>query len=242
MDREFDRLAPDYTELLNDSVREYFAPGSHFFLRRKVEILLDFAAREGMDTRQATWLDVGCGKGELLCAAQPNFARVLGCDVSLGMIAECHELEVVHQVDPIRLPFADSSVDWVTAVCIFHHVDPEDRPPLVAEVFRVLRPGGIFAIIEHNPLNPAVQLIVRRTSVDANAKLLTAGTVRRLMRGALLQPITTQYFLYVPERMYGWAAPMERALGGVPLGGQYVVFGSKPRTTDAIAGSNQELP
>ena len=89
MDPEFDRLAPEYKELLNDPWREYFAPGSEFFLTRKIDMLLEFAAREGMDTRQATWLDVGCGKGELLRAAQPHFARALGCDVSLGMIAEC---------------------------------------------------------------------------------------------------------------------------------------------------------
>jgi len=228
MDQEFDRLAPEYKELLKDAVREYFAPGSEFFLTRKIDVLLDFAAREGLDTRQATWLDVGCGKGELLRAARQHFARALGCDVSLGMMAACSDLEVVHQADPLRLPFADGSVDWVTAVCIFHHINPEERAPLVADIYRVLRPGGIFANIEHNPFNPAVQLIVRRTPVDENAQLLTARATRHLMRAASMQTVATQYFLYVPQRLYGWAASVERALDRAPLGGQYVVFGRKP--------------
>lgn len=228
MDQEFDRLAPEYKELLDDSVREYFAPGSEFFLTRKIDMLLEFAACERVDTRQATWLDVGCGKGDLLRAAQPHFARALGCDVSLGMIAECRDLEVVHQADPLRLPFEDRSVDWATAVCIFHHITPPERAPLIADIYRVLRPGGVFAIIEHNPFNPAVQLIVRRTPVDENAQLLTARTARRLIQEASLQAVATRYFLYVPQRIYGWAAPVERALDRVPLGGQYVVFGRKP--------------
>jgi SAM-dependent methyltransferase len=228
MDQEFDRLAPEYKELLNDSVREYFAPGSEFFLTRKIDMLLEFATRERVDTRQATWLDVGCGKGDLLRAAQPHFAKALGCDVSIGMITECRDLGVVHQADPLCLPFEDGSVDWVTAVCIFHHISPQERAPLVADIYRVLRPGGIFAIIEHNPFNPAVQLIVRRTPVDENAKLLTARTARRLIQEASMQAVATRYFLYVPQRVYGWAAPVERALDRVPLGGQYVVFGRKP--------------
>jgi SAM-dependent methyltransferase len=228
MNQEFDRLAPEYKELLNDPVREYFAPGSEFFLTRKIDMLLDFAGREGVDTRKATWLDVGCGKGDLLRAAQPYFARALGCDVSLGMITECHGLEVVRQTDPLRLPFEAGSVDWVTAVCIFHHISRPERAPLVADIYRVLRPGGIFAIIEHNPFNPAVQLIIRRTPVDKNAELLTAKTARSLVQTASMQTVATRYFLYVPQRVYGWAARLERALDRAPLGGQYVVFGRKP--------------
>jgi ubiquinone/menaquinone biosynthesis C-methylase UbiE len=228
MDQEFDRLAPEYKELLNDSVREYFAPGSEFFVSRKIDMLVEFAASQGIDTRQAIWLDVGCGQGDLIRAAQHHFGKAMGCDVSSGMIAECRDLEVVHQPDPMRLPFPNSSVDWITAVCIFHHVVPSERAPLIADICRVLRPGGVFAIIEHNPFNPAVQLIVRRTPVDENAKLLTAGNSRRLMRRASLQTVGTRYFLYVPQRLYSWAGSIEQLLDRVPLGGQYVVFGRKP--------------
>ena len=227
VDPEFDHLAKEYKQLLDDPVREYFAPGSGFFLTRKVDLLLEFAGHNGLNTRQATWLDVGCGKGELMRAAGPHFARVLGCDVSLGMMSECQDLDVVQQVDPERLPYEDASVDWVTAVCVLHHIEPKDRVRFGADIRRVLRPGGILAIIEHNPFNPATQLIVRRTPVDENAILLTAGSARRLLRAARLQPVATQYFLYVPERVYEWAAPVERALSRVPLGGQYVVFARK---------------
>src|SRR5205823_5259609 len=101
-------------------------------------------------------------------------------------------LNVVLQPEPDRLPFGDASIDWVTAVCIYHHVPQPDRAALTTEARRVLRPGGIFAIIEHNPLNPAVQLIVRRTPVDEHAELLTAGCARRMARRAGFRVLETR--------------------------------------------------
>jgi SAM-dependent methyltransferase len=224
---EFDRLAGDYEKLLDDPVRQYFAPGLAFFVTRKIDMLREFAARHGLDTQKATWLDVGCGKGELLRAGAPMFGRAIGCDVSLGMLEDCRGLDVVPQPDPDRLPFDDASVDWVTAVCIYHHVEPHNRPGLTADVHRVLKPGGVFALIEHNPLNPATRLIVSRTPIDQHAMLLSGATARRLLSEAELAVADTRYFLYVPERLFRWAGFIERSLGRVPLGGQYVVFGRK---------------
>jgi SAM-dependent methyltransferase len=227
---EFDRLAGSYEDLLKDPVRDYFAPGSDFFVARKIDVLLDWARRTGMDTRRQTWLDVGCGKGQLLRAGRDHFAAVTGCDVSSAMIETVTDVAIVLQPQPDAIPFADASVDWVTAVCVYHHVPLTDRARLTAEIRRVVKPGGVFAIIEHNPLNPAVQLIVRRTPVDEHAILLTAGRARRLLRDAGFESLGTRHFLYVPERFYRWGAVLERALGRVPLGGQYAVFGRKPST------------
>jgi SAM-dependent methyltransferase len=238
MNTEFDRFAARYDELLKDPVRDYFAPGSTFFVTRKIEVLLDAAARLGIDTRRATWIDVGCGQGQLLRAGRPHFAQARGCDISVGMLGRTAEvsevsdtsdtsIQVVAQTDPVRIPFDDGSADVVTAVCLYHHVPRESRARLTADIRRVLRPGGVFVIVEHNPVNPVVQLIVRRTPVDEHADLLTAATARRLMREAQLSIVDTRYFLYVPERMYRWGRRAEKALEVVPLGGQYAVFARK---------------
>jgi SAM-dependent methyltransferase len=224
---EFDRLATGYDERLKNPVRDSFAPGSEFFVVRKIDVLQAFARSIGVDTRQQTWLDVGCGKGQLLRAGQSHFAAVHGCDVSTGMIDGARDLHVVPQSEPDRIPFGDASVDWVTAVCVYHHVEPRDRARLTAEIRRVLKPGGIFAIVEHNPLNPAVQVIVRRTQVDEHAILLTAGRARHLLRDAGFAVLGTRHFLYVPQRLYRWAWIVERALERLPLGGQYAVFARK---------------
>lgn len=225
---EFDRYAGDYETLLKDPVREYFAPGSDFFVRRKLDVLLDFARRAGFDAGRMDWLDVGCGKGQLLRAGRPLFRRVVGCDVSAAMLEGVGDLEVADQPELDRLPFDAASVDLVTAVCVYHHIALDSRARLTEDIWRVLRPGGAFAIIEHNPLNPIVQLIVRRTPVDADARLLLSGAARRLLHEARFELSGTRFFLYAPQRIYSRVAAMEQALGRVPLGGQYAVFGLKP--------------
>ena len=227
MGTEFDRFAEQYDELLKDPLRDRFASDSRFFVKRKLEVLLEFARASGLDTRRATWLDVGCGKGQLLRDGRSYFARAMGCDVSAAMIAACQDLEVVAQTEVDRLPFDDASLDWVTTVCLYHHVGRGDRARLTDEILRVLKPGGIFVVVEHNPFNPVVQLLVRRTPVDEHADLLTARTVRHMMRGAGLRVMATRYFLYVPERLYPWGRKLEQALQRLPLGGQYAVFGRK---------------
>jgi len=227
MNTEFDRLAAEYDELLKDPIRDYFAPGSDFFVTRKLEVLLAFLHRRAIDPSRAVWLDVGCGKGQLLRAGKPYFARVVGCDVSTEMMGTCHDLDVTPQPLPTRVPFDDASVDVVTAVCVYHHIEPGERAALTSDICRVLKPGGVFAIVEHNPFNPAVQVIIRRTRVDENAILLTAGTARSLMGAARLRIGATQYFLYLPQRIYRRARLVEHALAAVPLGGQYAVFGLK---------------
>jgi len=224
---EFDRLAPDYQALLKDPIRDPFAPDATFFVTRKVQVLGEFAAREGIDRRRATWLDVGCGTGDLLRMGRDSFQRALGCDVSAGMLEACADLEVTLQDDPLRLPYGDATIDWLTAVCVFHHVEPGDRPPLIREMMRVLRPGGIVAVIEHNPFNPAVQIIVRRTPVDANARLLSARQARTLLRTGGVTVVDTRYFLLLPEAVHRRLGALESALGHVPLGGQYAVFGRR---------------
>jgi SAM-dependent methyltransferase len=135
------------------------------------------------------------------------------------------DLDVRVQDDPGRLPFDDAHFDFVTAVCVYHHVPVAARAALTGEMRRVLRPGGVFAIIEHNPYNPATRLIVSRTPVDADAILLKPAETRALLREAGFSIGYEPYFLYLPEKLYQHAAAFENLLRHVPLGGQYAVFG-----------------
>jgi hypothetical protein len=59
---------------------------------------------------------------------------------------------------------------------------------VIAEMARVTRPGGMVAIIEHNPLNPVTRHIVSRCPFDRDAVLLRCGTGARLLAGAGLEP------------------------------------------------------
>jgi SAM-dependent methyltransferase len=228
MSAEFDRYARDYENLLRDPIRDRFAAGAEFFHLRKWLVIQDFLRRHSTRSKELCWLDVGCGRGELLHLGQAHFRTALGCDPSAEMLRECEGLAVTHQPEPARLPFDDRSFDFITAVCVYHHLGQAERVALTDEARRVLRPGGLFAIFEHNPANPATRLVVGRAPVDSNAVLLRARESRRLMRAAGLAPLETLYYLYLPQRLFEFAGRLERFLTRIPLGGQYAVFGEKP--------------
>ena len=225
----FDELSTAYEELLLDPIRERFTGGeSAFFHRRKAEVIRAHFRRRGLSTSRMRYLDLGCGKGDLLRLLRPDFARAAGCDISLAMmkriLEDAPEIETRVQSDALQIPFDDAEFDFVTAVCVYHHVSFADRPALTQEIGRVLRPGGIFCLIEHNPFNPLTRLIVSRAPVDAGARLLPASESRRLAAGAGFLLEEQDYFLYCPQALYRYLGWMDAALAKVPLGGQYALF------------------
>jgi SAM-dependent methyltransferase len=227
---EFDQFSATYKELLKDPVRDRFAPsGTEFFHLRKQDLIRDYFRRRHIDTRQLSYLDVGCGSGELVSLLCSDFSDVAGCDPSAGMLDAgglgSKGIEARVQEDPRRIPFDGAAFDFVSAVCVLHHVPLPARGALMAEMRRVLKPNGTLAIIEHNPYNPITRLIVSRTPVDADAILLRPEETRRLFREAGLTVDDQRYFLYLPESLYRRLNRLESLLVTVPLGGQYAVFG-----------------
>ncbi|MEU6772383.1 class I SAM-dependent methyltransferase [Streptomyces sp. NPDC046759] len=98
-------------------------------------------------------LDAGCGSGPLSAALRDRGAAVTGIDASAGMLAlakrRLGDGVALHQVDlSDRLPFADGAFDDVVASLVLHYL--EDWGPTLAEIRRVLRPGGrLIASVDH---------------------------------------------------------------------------------------------
>ena len=224
---EFDHYAQNYDELLRIPLRQGFVQDGSFFHLRKWILIANFLQRHSIQAGELSWLDVGCGKGELLRYGRSHFRSVAGCDPSQEMVRDVEGLEVHRQEAPAALPFANASFDFVTAVCVYHHVGEPHRIPLTLEIKRILRPAGIFCMIEHNPFNPVTQIIVKRCPVDVGARLLTSWSARVYTGNAGLTHIETQYFLYLPEKYYAKLPVVEGYLSRLPLGGQYAMFSRK---------------
>ncbi|MCY9783819.1 methyltransferase domain-containing protein [Nocardiopsis sp. EMB25] len=98
-------------------------------------------------------LDAGCGAGPLSAALRDRGAHVTGIDASAGMLALARrrlgddaDLRVADLRDP--LPFADGVFDDVVASLVLHYL--KDWGPTLAEIRRVLRPGGrLIASVQH---------------------------------------------------------------------------------------------
>ena len=83
------------------------------------------------------------------------------------------------EFDGGSLPFGDSLFDIVFAACVFHHVDHAEHPAVLREFHRVLAPGGIAVVFEHNPYNPLTRRAIDACVFDRNARLIRAGALQR---------------------------------------------------------------
>jgi SAM-dependent methyltransferase len=108
----------------------------------------DLAALAIRDEQPATVLEVGCGGGQFAArvAEENPQARVLGTDLSPRFVELAASLGVTARMADIAdLPFEDGSFDVVAALWMLYHVPDLDRG--LAEVRRVLRPGGLFVAV-----------------------------------------------------------------------------------------------
>lgn len=228
-DPEFDRYATSYRDMHKTSVRasgeepEYFAAYKVAWI---AQALGAAAAAKPLDV-----LDFGCGVGGSIPHLRrylPN-AGIIGADVSgesIGLAKEAHPDVRFQSITDMRIDLADDSVDVAMAACVYHHIPPAERALWTSEIRRVLRPGGSFFLFEHNPLNPLTQKVVRDCPFDEDAILLPRAESLRLFDGAGFRDQRLDYIVFFPRQL-SLLRPLEKALGWLPLGAQYVVQGRK---------------
>ena len=98
----------------------------------------------GLDAKAAEHiLDLGCGDGQLTKRLGTTGASVVGVDASPEMVAAARERGVAADVgDAEALPYARNTFDAVFSNAALHWV--RDQDAMMAEVRRVLKPGGRF--------------------------------------------------------------------------------------------------
>jgi ubiquinone/menaquinone biosynthesis C-methylase UbiE len=108
-----------------------------------------------------TVLDVGCGTGTLALDVQPrvgNAGRVCGIDPGPQQIARARakaarrQAPIEFQIGVIeRLPFPDQTFDAVLSTLMMHHLPASLKRQGLAEIARVLKPGGHLIIADFIP-------------------------------------------------------------------------------------------
>jgi ubiquinone/menaquinone biosynthesis C-methylase UbiE len=142
--REFDRWSENYDR----SVLQWllFGPSHRALLDRMRSPLAD---------RPSTVLDVGCGTGVFAALVRSAFpqATIWGVDLVAAMLSRGRECRpsppgrvALVQGDSERLPFPAGAFDVVTCSNSFHHYPDQGRA--VAEMHRVLKPGGRLLLID----------------------------------------------------------------------------------------------
>jgi ubiquinone/menaquinone biosynthesis C-methylase UbiE len=214
----YDRFSPSYE-------RERH----HGYHRLIDDLELDLVRRHG------TGLDIleaGCGTGLLLAEATRVGKSALGLDLSRGMLSQARQrgLRIV-QGSLTKLPLPDACVDLVYSMKVLAHIPPIKEA--VAELARVVRPGGHLLLEFYNPrslrylakvLGGAAPIADGTTDRDVYTRYDTLSTARSYlppdvdyvgMRGVrVLTPTSKVFHLPVLSGLFDRA---ERAACDLPF-------------------------
>lgn len=219
----FDPFAKSYATVVNDAVA-FSGKDVDYYLGVKAALLLDLVATLPAPVRL---LDVGCGTGIMHGPLARASVDIHGVDVSAASLDEAAarnpQVDYRHY-DGRRLPYDDQSFDVAFACCVLHHVAVADWTAFVAEMARVVRPGGMVVVFEHNPFNPLTRWVVSRCALDKDAVLVRPSVSRRLMEEAGLTAVTSRFFLVTPFSATPFGV-LDAALARLPLGAQYMTLG-----------------
>jgi SAM-dependent methyltransferase len=221
----FDDYRDSYGAVVQSSI-DFSGLPHDFFLAAKADLLRELVAAH-VATESPSLLDVGCGVGALHPFLRGMFGRISGTDVSAESLAQARANNPGLEYRPYagnKLPYESGAFDVATAMCVMHHVPPQGWADFAAEMRRVVRPGGMACVIEHNPFNPLTRLAVFRCEFDRDAVLLRPGKTRSLLRNAGLHAVASRHFLLFPSAR-PLARRIERAVGPLPFGAQYAAWG-----------------
>lgn len=173
-------------------------------------------------------MDFGAGRGNCIAHLQRAFpaAALTALDVSARSLTHC-EARAIRPIEAVcydgrTLPFESGSFDLVFTACVFHHIPEADHVRLLGEIRRTLGPEGRFVLFEHNPWNPLTRHAVATCPFDKNAVLISAPEMRRRFRAAGFTDVALRWTLFFPAILAS-LRPLERGLGWLPLGAQYML-------------------
>ena len=144
VEQMFDNISDNY-----DNLNRMMTFGTDIGWRKNVVQMVK-------DTSPQSILDIATGTGDLaIMMAQTDATRIVGLDLSEGMLNvgkdKVKALKLDHRIEMIvgdseKLPFADNTFDAITVA--FGVRNFENLEKGLSEILRVLKPNGIFVILE----------------------------------------------------------------------------------------------
>ncbi|MDO8875223.1 MAG: class I SAM-dependent methyltransferase [Pseudolabrys sp.] len=220
---------------------DVFAPATN-------QRLIDIFVRLSGLPRGSRIADLGCGSGVFTNVLQQRGYNCTGVDLSPALIRIAREkypgIEFI-EGDIEHLPFADASFDGVLLAGVLHHFTERSR--CVAEVMRILRPGGKFVAFDPNRMNPAMYLYRDRSSpfyssvgVTENERPVLADEVAATFRAAGFR-VGTEFqsgmkYRYIASGALRWLLPAYNFVDGILFSPPFMkrfrsfvfTFGEKP--------------
>ena len=227
---EFDKFADEYQNLHQNNIR-ISGESPDFFAEYKIvdvaQLALEHFGREDLRV-----LDFGAGVGNSVPYFRKHLpdAKLTCLDVSARSIAIAEErfpgqADFV-SFDGYEMPFSDGQFDLIFSACVFHHIAHSEHERILCGLSKILRPGGVLVIYEHNPYNPLTVRAVNTCAFDENAVLISAQVMTKILRKVGFQKVRRCYRIFFPG-FFSLLRGLERYLRGFPLGAQYYVAAYK---------------
>ena len=149
-------LSQASAERYDYQVEVLFGGGAAAMRRQALVPLRAALRRHAGGPGAARLLDIGCGTGAFLREVKRNYPRlaVTGLDLSAPYLAVARRrLQDWSRVELVEaaaeaMPFAMAEFDIVSCLYLFHELPPPVRRAVVAEIRRVLKPGGTLIFVD----------------------------------------------------------------------------------------------
>jgi SAM-dependent methyltransferase len=224
----FDDYVETYKHEIQSSI-DFAGQDVDFYIEVKAELLTKLAEKQFGDIGKIKALDIGSGVGLVDKFLAGKITSLYGIDVEQGVVdkAKINNPGVDYRIyNGTQIPFDDNTFDLTFAINVMHHVPPQQWENFTKEMYRVLKPGGIAAVFEHNPVNPLTRKVVRECEFDRDAVLLKHSKIENLFKNAGLKIIDEAYIIFFPFKAKIFRA-IEGLLGWLPLGAQQYVAAVK---------------
>ena len=223
---EFDLFADEYDQQHRANIA-LTGEGPEYFAQYKLQAFRAMVPGSARDL-----LDFGMGTGNSIPWFQKYFpaSNLTGVDVSQRSLdiaqARFPGAAAGVRLTGHRIPVDDNHFDAAFSACVFHHIDHGEHVAWLADICRVVKPGGMLAIFEHNPLNPLTLRAVNTCPFDINARLIRAGKFAEAYRSAGWKQVCIRYHIFFPRALAALRG-LEPSLSWLPLGAQYSISAIK---------------
>ena len=244
MDNEFDYYAKNYSYGLEQPIKRLLGKTAQDFFILKVKRLLSYLEKFPLTANEPSaairFLDFGCGTGLLIKTLEKyNLGWAMaGCDVSEKMLNQAKN--ILGEKYSSQLFLLDNDLNnlpknyyhLIVANNVFHHIKPEKRNETLEKLHSALQTNGCLVIFEHNPLNPLVRWMVKKTGIDKNAILINPREIINGLKINNFNFLYLGYIMFFPPRFKSKTIDLiEEKMSFWPGGGQYLVVGQKMNLT-----------
>jgi len=202
-----------------ETVWHWGTPAGRQRVERRARVISEAAGL----ARGSRALELGCGTGIFTRHFAATGAQIIAIDVSPELldIAVSREYpgDILFRIDDAEsMSFDDASFDAVIGSSVLHHLDIDQS---IAEILRVLKPGGALAFAEPNMMNP--QIVLERSTPMVRRWLGVSPEETAFFRWSLAAKLRDAGFVDVSVEPHDFLhpsvpkplIPMVRRVGGV---------------------------